>query len=95
MECQKRTGSTYGIAAFFSVENVDLVGKAQCYTRSSDTGFDVSFYFCPACGSTVYWKPSRMPALVAVAVGAFADPTFPEPDQSVYSEYRHHWVLTC
>lgn len=94
LECQKRTGSTYGIAAFFPAEQVEAIGQAKCYIRSSDSGFDVSFFFCPGCGSTVYWKPSRMPALIAVAVGAFADPAFPEPSQEVYGEHRHHWIPT-
>jgi hypothetical protein len=30
--------------------------------------------------------------MIAVAVGAFADPAFPKPSQSVYSERRHLWI---
>jgi hypothetical protein len=30
--------------------------------------------------------------MVAVAVGAFADPTFPAPSQAVYFEHRLRWV---
>jgi hypothetical protein len=30
--------------------------------------------------------------LIAVAVGAFADPAFPSPSQQVYQETRHPWV---
>ena len=52
----------------------------------------VTFYFCPHCGSTVYWEPRRKPEIVAVAVGAFADPAFPAPSQAVYAEHRHIWV---
>jgi hypothetical protein len=33
-----------------------------------------------------------MPDLIAVAVGAFADPSFPAPSQAVWDERRHHWV---
>jgi hypothetical protein len=32
--------------------------------------------------------------MVAVAVGAFADPAFPAPAQAVYAEHRHRWVPT-
>ena len=90
LACQRRTGSTYGIAAFFPRENVGVAGES--YTRSSDSGYPVSFYFCPDCGSTVYRKPDRKPEMVAVAVGAFADPAFPPPSQAVYVEHRHRWV---
>ena len=92
LACQRRTGSTYGIAAFFPRENVIVAGDAKAYTRSSDSGYPVSFYFCPHCGSTVYWTPERKPEMVAVAVGAFADPAFPPPSQAVYAEYRHRWI---
>ena len=91
-QCQRRTGSTYGIAAFFQRENVTVAGWRMAYIRASDSGYPVTFYFCPRCGSTVYWNPDRKPEMVAVAVGAFADPTFPAPSQAVYCEHRHSWV---
>ena len=92
LDCQKRTGSTYGIAAFFAREEVTAEGRANTFTRKSDSGFDVTFRFCPNCGSNVYWEPARMPDLIGVAVGAFADPSFPAPTQSVWNERRHPWV---
>ena len=92
LECQKRTGSTYGIAAFFERGQVTPAGEASIFVRPSDSGFDVAFRFCPRCGGTVWWEPLRMPERVAVAVGAFADPTFPAPAKSVYHEHRHAWV---
>ena len=92
LQCQRRTGSTYGIAAFFQRENVTVAGERMAYIRASDSGYPVTFYFCPHCGSTVCWKSDRKPEMVAVAVGAFADPAFPAPSQAVYSEHRHIWV---
>jgi len=90
LECQKRTGSTYGIAAFFPRAAVRPVGEAHDYTRASDSGHPVTSHFCPRCRSTIYWEPARMPD--RIAVGAFADPGFPSPSQSVYDQYRHAWV---
>jgi hypothetical protein len=92
LACQRRTGSTYGIAAFFPRETVALTGDAKAYTRSSDSRHSVTFYFCPNCSSTVYWILERKPDMVAVAVGAFADPTFPAPSRTAYAEHRHGWV---
>ena len=43
LACQRRTGSTYGIAAFFPRENVIVAGNAKAYIRSSDSGYTVSF----------------------------------------------------
>jgi hypothetical protein len=92
LACQKRTGSHYGIAGFFRREDVRVEGPSKCYARPSDSGFPVSFHFCPDCGSTVFWEPGRKPEVIAVAVGAFADPAFPAPTQAVYAEHRHPWV---
>ncbi|MBN9499315.1 MAG: GFA family protein [Alphaproteobacteria bacterium] len=90
--CQRRTGSSYGVAAFFDREDVRAEGPSKSYSRPSDKGFPVDFHFCPNCGSTVYWEPQRMPNLIAVGIGAFADPSFPAPTQAVYTQYRHPWV---
>ena len=30
--------------------------------------------------------------MISVAVGAFADPTFPPPERSVYANRKHAWV---
>jgi hypothetical protein len=92
LDCQKRTGSTYGIAAFFARNDVAADGAFRTYRRAADSGFAVKFHFCPDCGSTVFWEPERRPDTIAVAVGSFADPAFPAPSQSVYNERRHAWL---
>jgi hypothetical protein len=93
LDCQRRTGSTYGVAAFFLRTEIRAEARASTYQRPSDSGLAVGFHFCPECGSTVFWEPERKPEAVAVAVGSFADPSFPAPTQSVWSERRHPWVM--
>jgi hypothetical protein len=90
--CQRRTGSTYGIGAFFPRAAIVVGGAMRDFIRPSDSGFDVTHHFCPDCGSTVWWEPARKPDLIAVASGAFADPQFPAPTQSVNERHRHTWV---
>ena len=52
----------------------------------------MTFYFCPTCGSTVYWEDKGFPGYVAVAIGNFADPNFPAPNIAVREESRHPWI---
>lgn len=92
LACQRRTGSTYGIAAFFARDSVTATGETTRFSRPSDSGYVVTHHFCPRCGSTVFWEPSRKPDVVAVAVGAFGDPAFPAPGKGVHGEHRHAWV---
>ncbi len=91
-DCQRRTGSTFSIAAFFPREAVAVHGAERTYTRGSLAGPPVTFHFCPDCGSSVWWEPARMPHLVGVAVGAFADAGFPCPEQSVWTKDKHEWI---
>jgi hypothetical protein len=93
LECQRRTGGVFGNQAWFGREQITSIsGPSTRFTRSSDSGNSVTFQFCPACGSTVYWEAEGFPGLIAIAVGSFADPAFPAPKHSVWERRRHSWV---
>lgn len=92
LACQRRTGSVFGAQARFASDGVTTVGKSAEYVRVGDEGTKATFRFCPACGATVYWTFEGHSELVAIPVGAFADPTFPAPTVSVYEERMHSWV---
>ncbi len=94
LECQKRTGSPFGVQARFQRAQVSAIeGKAAEYQRTGDEGGRITFRFCPQCGATLTWTIDNQPDLVAVAVGNFADPAFPAPRFSVYERRRHAWVV--
>ncbi len=95
LECQKRTGAVFTTQARFPSEVVTIEGRAAQWTRLGDSGQSATFSFCPACASTVYWQAAGAPGFVTVAVGAFADPSFPPPRVSVYEERRHPWALAA
>ena len=70
-----------------------VTGTATEYVRVGDRGSHYTFRFCPVCGTTLYHTEDGMESqYVAVAVGAFADPDFPPPQDSVYDCRRHGWV---
>ena len=92
-DCQRRTGSAFSVAVFFSRDRVGSArGVTRTFVRESARGFPVTFHFCGACGSNVFWEPQRLPDLVGVAIGAFADPDFPRPQQSVWTKDKHRWL---
>ena len=92
LACQRRTGSAFAVQARFPAERVQISGQATKYVRISDAGEERMFSFCPECGSTVYYTTPDAPHLVAVPVGAFADPSFPPPRVSVHEARKHPWV---
>jgi hypothetical protein len=92
LACQRRTGSAFGYQARFPRERVQITGEAREYVRISDEGEPRTFSFCPECGATVYYVLGSAPDVLAIPVGAFADPTFPEPRFSVWASRKHAWV---
>jgi hypothetical protein len=38
------------------------------------------------------WTTEDAPDLIAVAIGAFADTSFPQPTVSVYGSRRYRWL---
>lgn len=92
LDCQRRSGSAFAAQARFPADKVAITGTSIEWVSIGDGGNATRFHFCPTCGSTVWYQGGGMPDLIAVAIGAFADPAFPPPRFSVWEERKHHWV---
>ena len=93
LACQRRSGSVFAVQARYLTQNVVLFGTSNEFVRRGDDGGAARFRFCPSCGSTICYTLDDEPGVVAVPVGAFADPLFPAPEVSYYENRRHPWVL--
>jgi hypothetical protein len=96
--CQRRTGSVFQVGAVFSRDQVVAIeGETTTYNGlesngvGTSVGDDVTYNFCPTCGSTMFWTFEGRPVMV-VAVGNFADPDFPVPTAELHAPQRHPWV---
>jgi hypothetical protein len=92
LDCQRRSGSAFAAQARFPQEQVRISGDSTEWVHVGDSGGVTDFHFCPTCGSPVWYRGGGMPELIAVAVGAFADPDFPTPSFSVWETRKHKWV---
>lgn len=90
--CQRRTGSPFGVMAYYPVDTLTIAGEATRFARVADSGAEFETFFCPHCGATVYARAGKHPGLMGVAVGAFGDPAYPPPVRSVWEEQKHGWV---
>lgn len=94
LACQRRTGSSYGYQARFPVDSVTIRGRSNQFIRHSDEDGEIRrFNFCPRCGATVFYVSGTSEELIAIPVGAFADPAFPPPQVSVWEQRKHAWVV--
>lgn len=100
--CHKMTGSAFSIQATFPKEQVTIEGKSTAWRFPQDAApvtyrncarGGVTTYFCPTCGSTVYYVLDETPENIGIHVGAFTDPTFPPPNISGFEEYRFPWAF--
>ena len=77
MECQRRTGSPFGVSTYFPKGQVRTEGPSKVYVCGSDAGRKIEIHFCPGCGSAVFWYAECFPDLIGIAFGTFADPSMP------------------
>ena len=94
LDCQKRTGSAFSAQARWPADQVTIEGQSKVWVHFADSGNRITHYFCADCGSTVHYAiEGKFDGLVAIPVGAFADPHFPPPKFSVWEARKHEWVV--
>jgi hypothetical protein len=74
--CQTRTGSAFGISAYFPRSTVTVTGKTTDYGFTTESGRRFTTHFCPTCGTNVLWSLQLSPDLIGIAAGTFDPPTF-------------------
>jgi hypothetical protein len=90
--CQRRTGSPFGLAAYYPHDQITIHGSAQRYDRKTDLDGIFENYFCATCGSTLYFRGTKNPDVTGIALGAVVDPHEMVPIRSVWEQSRHPWV---
>ncbi|WP_310467492.1 GFA family protein [Sphingomonas sp.] len=93
LDCQQRSGSAFAVQARWPVEQMEVAGEYKSWVQTADSGNRITFHFCPECGSPMHYViDGKFEGLVAIPVGAFADPSFPPPTFSVWERRKHPWV---
>lgn len=91
-DCQRRTGSAFGVGAYYPRSNIAASGAYSVYVREGQAGRRLRFHFCPACGTSLYWELELRPDHIGVAVGALRGAAVSPPSRSVWEQSRHPWV---
>ncbi len=93
LKCQQRGGAPFGLAGYFPKDRITAYeGEVKTFSRPADSGRRITNHFCPECGTTVYWSLEMRPDHLGIAAGCFADPSFPAPVRTIWTENKHHWV---
>jgi len=93
-KCQARTGSAFGIGAYFREADVELRGALTTYEyRSDETRRWLRTQFCPRCGTTVTWTAEALTGLRALAGGSFDEPRWLDCQRHVWTRSKQEWVV--
>lgn len=91
--CQRRTGSVFGAITYFhDTQVIQQSGQALSYRFKVDSGNTNQTFFCPECGTTVYFKADMFNGQTGIAAGCFNDPDLPEPGLAVWTNSKTKWV---
>ena len=97
-DCKKRTGSAFGISAYFSDNQIkNKNGKTLTYEVNNNETEQLR-YFCKSCGTTLYWKISKFPSIpgisemIGIAGGCFTDKLLPDPTLSASNKNKCAWL---
>jgi hypothetical protein len=92
--CKRRTGSAFGISAYFRRADVlESKGATKIFAfRHATKDHDQERHFCPDCGTTLYWYISTMPDLIGIAGGCFGEIPMPEPASSFSHGKKRDWL---
>ena len=93
--CQRRTGSAFGLGAYFKKEGFELLkGSLSAYEhRSDESGRKLRFEFCARCGTQVTWTVEALPGIRAIGVGTFDDPKWLKAERFGWMRSAHPWIV--
>ncbi|MBL8770951.1 MAG: GFA family protein [Phenylobacterium sp.] len=93
--CQRRTGSFFGVTAYFRPSQmVARSGEERTFRLDDAT---TRFRQCARCGTSVWYAPDDDgwgEDILGVAGGCFADPTLPGPHRMTHAATGHPFVTS-
>lgn len=79
-DCRKCTGSAFVVSFPVLTANFKLVsGSPKPFTKTGDSGNELTRHFCPECGSPLFTSSPRHPDRIYVKAGVLDDPAVIKP----------------
>jgi len=90
-DCQRASGAGHTTNALFKETDVEISGQTKAYAVIADSGSTLTRYFCPACGSRIFYLNSARPGAIILPAGLFDDSDWFEPQMALYASRRPAW----
>jgi len=92
LACKARSGSAFSWNSTWLEAQVEIEGDSAQWSRTAGGGRWCTYWFCPTCGSTVWYRIEARPGMVTLPAGNFGDPGFGEPGVSWFVDRQCPWV---
>lgn len=93
-ECQKQSSSAFGMSMPVPREAVIVFqGQPKQWKRVSESGREISCWFCGECGIILFHNPSRNPKITNVKPGTLDDTSWLKPVGNLWTRSSQKWVV--
>ncbi len=93
-ECQKQSSSAFGMSMPVPRDAlVILRGQPKQWQRMSDSGREVSCFFCGECGTRLFHNPARNSKITNVKPGTLDDTSWLKPVGNLWTQSSQKWVV--
>jgi hypothetical protein len=90
-ECQRQSGSAFGMSLAISSDSFRLLsGELKTFTVICDSGRTKSCAFCPSCGTRIYHQV--IAAAMSIKAGTLDDTSWLRPDAHYWTKRKQPWV---
>ena len=91
-DCRRCTGSAFNVGVRLRLAEFRITaGDPRSFTKSGDSGRELTRHFCSDCGSPLFTSAPRHPEHVYVKAGTLDDPTIIEPAHENWVASAVHW----
>ena len=91
-ECQRQSGSAFGMSMHINQNAILLKGKIKTYDRTAQSGYKNTGCFCPNCGNRIYNIPHSLNKIYTLKPGTLDDTSWLKPSSFIWTKNSQGWV---
>lgn len=92
-DCRRATGSAFNIGVRLARTGLQMTrGAPRAFTKTGDSGRELSRHFCGDCGSPLFTSSPAHPEWIFVKAGVLDDPTVVAPESESWTSSEVAWA---
>ena len=92
-DCRMATGGPYTVGVGVDAAGLTICsGKTKGYTKTADSGNQITREFCPECGSPLFTRAELCPDMVWIKAGSLDAPELIKPTHQTWTGMAVPWA---